>query len=84
MASSAELGPIFLNYYQTQISVLRCMVKLGRIYIITEVSMLASQLALMQEGRIEAVFHIFGYLKSHYNAQMVFDPAYPTPEISMF
>ena len=42
MDSSAELGPIFLNYYQTQIGVLRWMVELGRIDIITEVSMLAS------------------------------------------
>ena len=34
MDSSADLGPILLNYYQTQISVLRWMVELGRIYII--------------------------------------------------
>ena len=46
MDSSAELGPIFLNYYQTHIGALRWMVELGRIGIITEVSMLASQLAI--------------------------------------
>ena len=48
---SAELGPILLNYYQTQISVLRWMTELG-IDIITEVYMLASQMALPQEGHI--------------------------------
>ena len=63
MDSSAELGPIFLNYYQTRIGVLIWMVELGRIDIITEVSKLASQLELPREGHLEAVFHIFGYLK---------------------
>ena len=46
MDLSAELGPIFLNYYQTHIGVLKWIVDSGKIYIITEVSMLASQLAL--------------------------------------
>ena len=57
--------------------------ELGRIEIITDMSMLASQLALPREGHIEAVFHIFGYLKGHQNARMVFDPIYPTPDMSM-
>ena len=52
MDSSAELGPILLNYYQTQIDVLIWMVELGRIDIITEVCMLASQLALPREGHL--------------------------------
>ena len=60
------------------------MVELGRIDIIAEVYMLASQLALPREVHLEAVFHIFGYLKGHHNAQMVFDPTYPTPDMSMF
>ena len=58
---SAELGPIFLNYYHTHISVLRWMVELGRIFIMTEVSMLASQISLPREVHLEAVFHILGY-----------------------
>ena len=81
---SADMGPIILNYYQTQIGVLRWMVELGMIDIINEVSMLASQLALPQEGHLEAVFHIFGYLKGHHNARVVFNTTYPTPEMSMF
>ena len=84
MDSSAELGQILLNYYQTKIGVLRWMVELGRIDIIIEVSMLASKIALPQEAHLEAVFHTFGYLKGHYNARMVFDPTYPTPDMSMF
>ena len=35
MDSSADLGPIFLNYYQTQIGTLRWIVELGSIDIIT-------------------------------------------------
>ena len=52
MDSSDELGPIFLNYYQSQVGVLRWMVELGSIDIITEVSMLASKLALTREGHL--------------------------------
>ena len=46
--------------------------------------MLYSQLALPREGCLETVFHIFGYLKGHHNARMVFYPKYPTPDMSMF
>ena len=46
--------------------------------------MLASQLALPREGHLDAVFQIFGYLKGHQNFLMVFDPTYPTTDMSMF
>ena len=58
--------------------------ELGRIDIITEVSMLAPQLELPWKGHLEAVFHIFGYMKGHPNARMLFNPTYPTPDMSMF
>ena len=60
--------------------------ELGRVNIITEVEvcMLASELALPQEVHLEGVFQIFGYLKGHNNARMVFDPTYTTPDMSMF
>ena len=60
------------------------MVELGRIDIITDVSMLSSQLSLPQEGNLVAVFQIFGYLKGHHNAQMLLDPTFSTPDMSMF
>ena len=84
MDSSSDLGPILMNYYHTQIGVMRCMVELGRIDIITEVSILSSQLALPREGRLESVFSIFGYLKGYHNTGMVLYPTYPTPDMSMF
>ena len=60
------------------------MVELGSIDIITEVYMLASQPALPREVHLEAVFHIFIYLKGHQNARMVFNQTYPTLDMSMF
>ena len=79
-----ELGPEEANYYQSQIGVLRWMVELGRIDIIAEVSVLSSHLALPREGHLEAVFHLFGYLKNKHNTRMVFDPTYPTIDESNF
>ena len=84
MDLSAVLGPILLNYYQTQIGVFRLTVELRRIDIITEVSMLASKLLISREDHLEAVFHMFRYLKGHHNARMVFDQTYPTPDMSIF
>ena len=56
MDLSAQLGPILLNYTQTHFGLLRLMVEFGRIEIINEVSMLASQLALPREVCLEEVF----------------------------
>jgi hypothetical protein len=81
---SPELEPEEANYYQSQIGVLRWMVELGRVDIITEVSVLASHLALPREGHMEAVFHIFAYLKAKHNSRMVFDPSYPVIDESQF
>jgi hypothetical protein len=73
--TTPELSPNQASFYQTQISVLRWCVELGRIDIITEVSELASYLALPREGHLEGVFH---------NARIVFDPSYPTIDMSAF
>ena len=54
---SLELGVDNTTYYMSQIGgVLRWMVELGRVDIITEVSMLASQLVCPREGHLEAVY----------------------------
>ena len=75
--TSPELEPEQASYYQSQIGILRWMVELGRVDIITEVSVLSSHLALPREGHLEAVFHIYAYLKKKHNTRMVFDPSYP-------
>jgi hypothetical protein len=55
-------------------------VELGRIDIITEVSTLSTYLCLPRVGHLEAVFHVFEYLRLHHNTIVVFDPTYPTVE----
>jgi hypothetical protein len=51
-------------------------VELGRIEIITEVSMLSTFFCMPCEGHLDAVYHLFAYLSLHHNARVVFDPTY--------
>ena len=81
---SEELEGEEASYYQSLVGILRWMVELGRVDIITEVSMLASHLALPRRGHLESIFHMFAYLKSHHNATVVMDPTYPTIDHSVF
>ena len=61
---SPELDPSLSSYYQSQIGILRGMVELGRIDMMTEVSMLASHLAMPSEGHLEAIFHIYAFIEA--------------------
>jgi hypothetical protein len=81
---TAELDGKELSYYQSQIGVLRWIVELGRIDIITEVSCLASCLALPRKGHLEAVFHLYTYLKKRPNGTIILDPTYPVIDLSSF
>jgi hypothetical protein len=72
------------NYYQSEIGVLRWMVELGRVDIITEVSLLASQTAMPREGHLDAMLRMFAHLKIKHNSRMVFDPTYPTIDMNDF
>jgi hypothetical protein len=72
-------------FYQAQVGVLRWCVELGCIDIITEVSELASHLALPREGHLdEAIFHLFSYVKKRHNARAVSDPSYPLIDMMSF
>jgi hypothetical protein len=71
-----ELDPIRVNLYQYQIGILRWCVELGRIDIITDVSMLSTHFLLPREGHLEALLHVFAYLGIHHNKRVVFDPTY--------
>lgn len=65
-----------VNYYQQQIGVLRWAVKLGRIVICAEVSMMASYYAAPRVGHLDTIMHIFAYLNSHEQSCLVFDSSY--------
>ena len=84
MDVTAELNHGDASFYQSYIGILRWCVELGRVDIITEVSMLASHLALPREGHLEAVYHIFAYLEKKHNSRVVFDPSYPLIDLSKF
>jgi hypothetical protein len=81
---SPELDPTRANLYQSQIGIMRWCVELGRIDIITEVSMLSTYLCLPYEDHLEAVFHVFVYLGLHHNSRVVFDPIYPAVDMGTF
>jgi len=74
---SPPLLPEMTTRFQTGLGILCWIVELGRLDILTEVSMLSAHNALPREGHLEAMYHIFSYLKGHENSRVVFDPAYP-------
>jgi hypothetical protein len=84
MDVTPELSPAMVNYYQTHIGVVRWCVELGRIYIVTEVSLLSSHLCLPREGHMDTVFHLFAHLANNHNTMVVFDPTYPVIEEDAF
>jgi hypothetical protein len=64
-----------VNYYQSQISILRWAVELGRIDIYIDTALLSQHLVHPRRGHLEAIYHIYSYLKSHERCTMVFDDA---------
>jgi hypothetical protein len=79
-----ELDDEKANWYQQLIGVLRWACELGHIDILFEISLLASHTALPRRGHLEAVYHIFAYLKQHLNSKIVFDKRWPVIEEDSF
>ncbi len=78
------LDPDCSSFYQHLIGVMRWMVELGRIDIVTEVSMLSSYLACPREGHLENNLRVMGYLRLKHNSQLIFDPTYPDIDLTAF
>jgi len=53
------------------------MIGMGRVHIITEVSMLSSFVDIPREEHLSQILHIFAYLKCHSYARLVLDLSYP-------
>jgi hypothetical protein len=62
-----------INYYQSQISILRWAIELGRIDIYVDVVKLSHYLVNPRQGHLQAVYHIYAFLKRHERCTMVFD-----------
>ena len=82
--TTPALNPSDAAKYQSLIGILRWIVELGRNDMCCEVSMMSSHLALPREGHLDRVYHIFAYLKSHHNAEVVYDPTEPFIDESLF
>ena len=81
---SPELGPQDASCFQSLIGILCWMVKLGRVDIYTEVSMMSSCLAMPRRGHLDALFRVFAYLKKNHNTCMVFNPTEPKVDMKDF
>jgi hypothetical protein len=75
-----ELTDDMTSRYRQLIGILQWAVELGRLDIYHEVSILSQFQALPREGHLEAIYHLFGYLKSKDKVKMVFD--YRVPDIN--
>ena len=72
------LGDELSTRYMQLIGILRWGVELGRMDVITEVSMLSSYSCAPREGHLEAIYQIFEYIHSHLRSTLVFDSSKPT------
>jgi hypothetical protein len=75
--SAPELPASDARYYQELIGVLRWAIELGRVDIMSEISMLSTYLALPRTGHLEQVYHVFGYLKEIPKKILAFNPCHP-------
>ena len=82
--TSPELDPDAASYYLTIISILQWMIELGRIDIITKVSLLSSHVALPSEGHLDAAVYVMAHVVQRYNSRLAFDPLYPEIDYSVF
>jgi hypothetical protein len=73
LETSGLLGNVEATKYQELIGVLRWAVEIGRIDILTEVSLLSQHLAAPRQGHLGQVFHVFAYLKAHPKLCLCFD-----------
>ena len=77
MDVTPELNGEQASYYQQLIGVLRWGVELGRLDVYIDVAQLSRFLCAPRRGHLEAIFHVFGYLKKYKRSRMVFDPTKP-------
>ena len=74
---SMELGEDGAHYFRELIGMLRWATELGRVDILTEVSVLSQHQAAPRQGHLEEVLHIFGYLKKVGKLTLHFNPRMP-------
>ena len=81
---SPELNADDVTHFQELIGILRWAVEIGRVDILTELSMLSSYQASPRSGHLEQVYHIFAYIKRKIKLTLYFDPSLPNIDMTMF
>ena len=82
--SSRELDPDAASYYLNIMNVLRWMIELGRIDIITKVSLLSSHVALPTEGHFNELIHVVAHVGQRYYSRLVYDLSYRKIDHNVF
>jgi len=72
-----ELDDAMVTRYRQLIGILRWAVELGWIDIFHEASLMSQYQALPREGHLEALYHVFSYLKGKSKVKLVLDPNGP-------
>ena len=82
---SAELEPDLISRYLQLIGVLRWAIELGRLDIFIEVSLLSQYQANPRVGHLDALYHIFAYLRGHPNmGRIAYDHKEPKVDYRAF
>ena len=72
------------SLYKSMIGILRWMAEIGIVDIITEVAMMAPNMAMPREAHLETVLHVFAFLRQKCNSRMAFEPTYPVIDMNKF
>jgi hypothetical protein len=80
-----ELGPEWSSHYLQLIGIAQWVIELGHLNIHHEVSLLSQYQVNPRVGYLEALYHVFVYMKSHLDIGHVsFDPKTPVVDESAF
>jgi hypothetical protein len=80
-----ECGPELTSRYLQLIGILRWAVELGRVDIFQEVAVMSQYQANPREGHLEALYHIFAYMKAHKDwGKIAYDSKDPNIDESVF
>ena len=87
MDITPTLNPELGSWYASLIRMLRWMVEIGRVDIITVKKGLPNGIAMGAspwEGHLDALLHMFGFMRINHNSRMVYDPSYLIINMNVF
>ena len=82
--NSPELTANEVTTFQELIGILQWAIEIGRVDILTEVSMLSTYQASPRQGHLEQMYHIFAFPKKKPKLTLYFDPEIPELDPTWF